>query len=191
MTEEIICKECGKKEKHIALCSGCEDYFCYKSGCNWITKKKGLFICETCYPVESHSKFIMAPPALRIERLEKIILIGEELEKALNLLKNEGYTEKYRLEEEKIIKYGKNCGIYLLFSNENRISAIGIWHGCHETDKGIGLGSSKEEMIKVYGNNFTSQSEGIAITCYNYSNLRFKLIRVGQEREVITEIIII
>ncbi|MEQ8222851.1 MAG: hypothetical protein ABRQ37_11150 [Candidatus Eremiobacterota bacterium] len=191
--EEIVCRECGRTgHKKFAMCSGCEDYFCYKDGCNWISKKKGLFICENCSPEESHAKFIIDPSLrnLRIERLEEIIAIGDNETHASDILKSRGYIEKYRLDK---IKYGKNCGLYFLRDSGAKISRIGIWSGLHETDRGIGIYSPLEDVINTYGENFTTESSGKYITFYHYkdSNLIFKLTKTGETRQVVTEIILI
>ena len=191
--EEIVCRECGRTgHKKFAMCSGCEDYFCYNGGCNWISKKKGLFICENCSPEESHAKFIIDPPgrSLRIERLEEKISIGESETLATEILKSRGYVEKYRLDK---IKYGKNCGLYFLRGSEAKISKIGVWSGLHETDRGIGIYSPEEDVIKVYGENFTAESSGKYNTFYHYKdfNLIFKLAKTGEARKVVTEIILI
>ncbi|MEQ8170724.1 MAG: hypothetical protein ABRQ38_17690 [Candidatus Eremiobacterota bacterium] len=193
LEEEIICRECGRKcPEKFAMCSGCEDYFCYKDGCNWISKKKGLFICENCSPEESHAKFIIDPSLrnLRIERQEEIIAIGDYEARAIEILKSRGYVEKYRLDK---IKYGKNCGLYFLSDSEAKISGIGVWSGLHETDRGIGIYSPEEDVIKVYGENFTAESSGKYTTFYHYKdfNLIFKLAKTGEARKVVTEIILI
>lgn len=193
--EEIVCKECGRRgHKKFAMCSSCEDYFCYRHGCMWMSKKKGLFICETCSPEKSHAKFIIDPftGSLRIERLEEIIAIGDKESQATDILKSRGYIERYRLalENKRLIKYGKDCGIY--FDSEAEISRIGVWSGLHETAQGIGLYSPKEDIIKIYGENFAIEPSGKYITFYHYKdiNLVLKLTKVAENRHVVTEIIL-
>lgn len=193
------CKECGKEgsKKDIHICSGCEDPFCYNSGCKWITRKKGLYICETCSPEERYAKFIIdgQNKKLRIERLEKFIEIGSPCSQAVTVLKSEGFEIKYKIDtdEKKIIKYGHNCGLYFIFDNNNVIVNVGIWSGLHETDKGIGIGSSREELLKTYGEDYSILSSKKYNEVYYYEkyNLSFVLTKTGINREVVTGMILL
>jgi hypothetical protein len=193
------CKECGKEgnEKQIYMCSGCEELFCYNTGCDWLTHKKGLYICEACSPSESYAKFIIDShnKKLRIERLEKSIEIGINYNQAIAILESEGFKPKYKIEtgEKRIIKYGHDCGLYFIFDNNGLIINTGIWSGLHETDKGIGIGSPREDILKTYGENFSILSSGKYNETYYYEkdNLSFILAKTGNKREVVTGIILL
>lgn len=77
--------------------------------------------------------------------MEKYVSLGQNIDEAVEALEKGGYEPKYRLDndEKRIVKYGKDCGIYLLFDEGYRVSRIGIWDGLHRSDKNIGL-------LKIY-----------------------------------------
>lgn len=199
-TKEIYkCDECGKSgkwEEEIGLCSGCENVYCLNGGCNWLREEDNFSVCEACYPEQCRAKFIIESSLERVklEPMEKYIYTGQNINDAVSVLEKEGYTPKYRLDNDgkRIIKYPKGCGIYLLFGDEYRVKGIGIWDGLHRTDNNIGLFATEEDVVAAYGDGFTVEKISGYISYYHYSehNLKFMLTRVGKDRVVVTEIIL-
>ena len=197
MKEILECDECERKASkgEIGFCAGCENIYCVKGGCEWMRDEDGLFICEACYPEKCRAGFFVddAGRRLKVEPLEKYIFPGQDLDDAVKILRSAGYEEKYRLEgNKKIVKYGKDCGLYLLFNEEGRVTRIGMWEGLHKTKRGIALYASKEEVIEVYGDNFGVEEISGYISYYSFpdDNVIFMFTRVGMKRIVVTEIIL-
>ena len=119
---------------------------------------------------------------------------GRVLNKAVEVLKKNGYIFKYSLNrgEKRIFKYGKDCGIYLLFDVNGKVTSIGMWTGKHRTDKDLSFYDAKEDMVQVYGDGFTVEDLGGYLKSYHYRehNMKFVLTRVGAQREFVTEIIL-
>jgi len=191
------CSECGKKieeEQRMKMCSGCEDFFCYNTGCMWLTERDGLYICEECLPEETCAAFIIKPSEKRIVVNEtKSLSPGQSVREAIEILKEEGYIHKYQIDrgEKSLIKFGKDCGLYFLSDSEGiKVNGIGIWSGAHKTDEGIAIYSSKEEVREVYGEAFEFEE----LDDYNskcvYKNITFFSTRVGPKREIVMEIFV-
>lgn len=193
------CDECGRKgkwEEEVELCSGCENIYCINGGCGWNREEDSLFICEACYPVDCKAKFIVenSQERIKLDPSEKYVFIGQDIDEAVEVLEKEGYVPKYRIDDKdrKIVKYGKDCGIYFLFDDNGKVNSIGIWDGLHRTDKNIGLFATREDVVSVYGDDFIVDEVSGYISYYHYEkkNLKFMITRVGQKRFVVTEIIL-